>query len=129
MFTSLIEELETSERTAEESAAAERQEAEKTSCDQAAKSINKVRDACMKQMSGRMQGDATRLAIGDLLTLIKWSATLEPEEEEQERDRSGMGGSQAKHRRATSDSGGGCTCQEEYVHSGEEEDKERRVER
>ena len=65
------------ERVAAETAAATATEREQKKAAGAAKQEEKVREACQKLCSGRAGGDASKLAIGDLVTLITWKGGKE----------------------------------------------------
>mmetsp|Transcript_4530 Transcript_4530/g.9910 ORF Transcript_4530/g.9910 Transcript_4530/m.9910 type:complete len:200 (+) Transcript_4530:760-1359(+) len=70
------------EKQAEEAlrkAAAQKQKKEAKTLNQNAKRATKVKQACRNLISGRAQGDASKLAIQDLLTLISWKNGSPPE--------------------------------------------------
>ena len=61
-----------------EQADAKRQKSEQAACARASKAEERIRDACRKLLSGRCQGDGAKLAIADLITLIKWKGGTVP---------------------------------------------------
>ncbi|KAL1525321.1 hypothetical protein AB1Y20_020182 [Prymnesium parvum] len=77
--TEMIPELEKQAEEALRKAAAQKQKKEETTLNQTARRAQKIKQACRNMISGRAQGDVSKLAIQDLLTLISWKDGTPPE--------------------------------------------------
>jgi hypothetical protein len=75
--TEMIPEFEKKQQTDDASAEAKRQKKASDACKAAAKQDEKVKDACTKLIYTH-KGDDKKLAIGDLVTLIKWKGGKVP---------------------------------------------------
>ena len=74
----MMPELEEQDLANASAADAKRQKSEQAACARASKAEERIRDACRKLLSGRCQGDGAKLAIADLITLIKWKGGTVP---------------------------------------------------